>query len=65
MAVVVVAVAGATTPRAEMGHHAVCKVTGRAAVVAVVVDFPARFQTLLAWRGVEAAVGLATLALPA
>ena len=65
VAVVVVAVAGATAPRAGMGHHALCKVPGHAAVSVVVADFPARFVTLSAWRGVEAAVDLAMLALPA
>ena len=65
VAVVVVAATGATTPRAGMGHRALCKVPGQAAVPAVVADFPARFVTPLAWRGAEAAVDLATLALPA
>ena len=64
VAVAVVAVAGVTTPRAGMGHLALYKVTDRVAVFAVVV-FPARFATLLAWRRLEAAVVLVTLALPA
>ena len=65
VAVVVVAAAGVATPRAGMGHRALCKVPGQVAVPAVVADFPARFVTPLAWLGVEAAVDLATLALPA
>jgi hypothetical protein len=48
-----------------MGHLALCKVTGRAAVFVVVAVFPARYATLLAWRRLEAAVVLVTLALPA
>ena len=62
VAVAVVAVAGVTAPRALMGHLALYKVTDRVAVVVVVV-FPARFATLLAWRRLEAAVALVTLAL--
>ena len=64
VAVAVVAVAGVTTPRAGMGHLALYKVTDRVAVFAVVVVFPARFATLLAWRRLEAVVVLVTLALP-
>ncbi len=65
MAVAAVAVAGATAPHAGMGHLAPCKVMGHAAAFVVVVDLPARFATLLAWRCLEAAAVLVTLALPA
>ncbi len=65
VAVAVVAVAGATTPRAGMGHLDLCKVMGRVAVFVVAVVFPARFAMLLAWRRLEAAVVLVTLASPA
>ncbi len=64
MAVAVVAGAGAVVPRAGMGHLALCKVTGHAAVLVVVVVFPARFATLLAWRRLEAAAVLVTPVLP-
>ena len=63
-AVAVVAVAGATAPRAGMGHLALCTVTDHAAAPVVAV-FPARFAMLLAWRRLEAAVVLVTLASPA
>ena len=36
--------AGATGPRAGMGHHAPYKVMGRAAELALVVGFPAHFE---------------------
>jgi len=64
VAVAAVAVAGVTAPRAGMGHLALYKVTGRVAVFAVVVVYPARFATLLAWRRFEAAAVLVTLVLP-
>jgi len=63
VAVVVVAGVGVTTPRAGMGHRALCKVTGHAAVLGVAV-FPARFAMMLAWRRLAAAVVLVTLVLP-
>ena len=62
VAVAVVAVAGVTAPRAGKGHLALYKVTDRVAAFVVVV-FPARFATLLAWRRLEAAAALVTLAL--
>ncbi len=61
----VVAVAGATAPRAGMGHLALCKVKGHVAAFVAAAVFPARFATLLAWRRLEAAVVPVTLALPA
>ncbi len=61
--VAVVAAAGATAPRAGMGHLALYKVTDRVAVFVVAVVFPARFATLLAWRCLEAVVVPVTLAL--
>ena len=64
VAVAVVAVAGVTAPRAGMGHLALYKVTDRVAVFVVVVVFPARFATLLAWRRLEAAAVLVTPVLP-
>ena len=56
--------AGVATPRAGMGHLALCRVMGRVAVIVVVVVFPARFATLLAWRRFEAAAVLVMLVLP-
>ena len=41
---VVVVTAGATGPRAGMGHHAPCRVMGRAAELAFAAGFPARFE---------------------
>jgi len=61
-AVVVVAGVGVTTPRAGMGHLALCKVTGHAAVLVVAV-FPAHFAMMLAWRRLAAVVVPVTLVL--
>ena len=62
-AVVVVAGVEVTTPRAGMGHLALCTVTGHAAVLVVAVC-PAHFAMMLAWRRLAAVVVLVTLVSP-
>ena len=63
VAVAAAAVAGATAPRAGMGHLALYKVTGRVAVFAAVDVRPARF-VMLAWRRFAAVAVPVTLVLP-